>query len=236
MNHSFSVVIATRFTIEKAILIENLAFWINKNIANKTNFKDGHYWTFNSAEAFAELFPYMSSSSISRWLRELENDGVIKSGKYNKLKYDKTKWYTIIDKDILIHYTLTQNEQSITQPDSSESQAEQPIPDINTDVTTDVNLTTTIPKEYGVDIELDTTVSVEFYLKELAHWWNCNEVDNNGISHNKIHRAIYPNDDSEAHYKTVTDTLQRVVKSIKKSDNPKLMKFPLRYLKKCLNR
>ena len=96
MNHSFNVEIATLLnSVEKAILIENIAFWILKNKSSKKNFYDGHYWTYNSAEGFKELFPYWSRKKIQNKLKELENDGFLKVGCYNKSAYDRTKWYTI---------------------------------------------------------------------------------------------------------------------------------------------
>lgn len=147
--HAFSVEDAKTYGIEKAILLYNMRFWLNKNVANDSNIHDGYYWTFNTAKAFAKLFPYMNEKSISRWLLELEKDGVIMSSKdYNKHKYDKTKWYTIPSE-----YAISQNEDSIYQNEQSKSQidtrmsqfatsnshVEQPIPYINTDVNSNVN-------------------------------------------------------------------------------------------------
>ena len=101
-DHHFNVEEATKYGIEKAILLHNIRFWLQKNKANKNN-KHRHfngniyYWTYNSREAFGELFPYFVPRNISRWLLELEKDGVLLSGNFNKSKYDRTKWYTIKD-------------------------------------------------------------------------------------------------------------------------------------------
>jgi len=135
MEHSFCIEDATNLSIEKAIILKNLRFWLDKNKANRKNAADGHYWTYNSSKAFAELFPYMKEKSISRWLKELEEDGLIKSGSYNKSAYDRTKWYTIP-----AEYAISQNEESIPQNEKTKDQNEksipqneEPIPDINTD-------------------------------------------------------------------------------------------------------
>lgn len=95
MEHHFNVEEAKKYGIEAAILIYNIRFWILKNKANKTNFINGKYWTFNSAKAFSELFPYMSSQKIARELRKLEYLGLIESDVLSENKYDKTKWYTL---------------------------------------------------------------------------------------------------------------------------------------------
>lgn len=95
MNHSFDVSIATEHGVNSAILIENLRFWIAKNAANKKHFHDSRTWTYNSAKAFAELFPYMSEDNIQRTLKKLEDRGVVLSGNYNLNPYDRTKWYSL---------------------------------------------------------------------------------------------------------------------------------------------
>lgn len=142
-EHHFCIEDAEKYGIEKAILLYNIDFWLKTNKANKKNKREfggkEYYWTFNSASSFKELFPYMKVSSISRWLKELEDNGALISGKFNKLGYDKTKWYTT--KDYVIEKSVSQNEQSIAQN-------EQPIPDnkhkiINTDILPPVVVVTT---------------------------------------------------------------------------------------------
>ena len=132
LNHSFNVDVALDYGVEAAILIENLAFWINKNKANNNNFYDGRYWTYNSAKAFVELFPYWSSTKIQRLLAHLETEGVIISGNYNKLAYDRTKWYSIVDEAILQKYTFHS-----AKMNNGLCKTAQPIPDINTNINTD---------------------------------------------------------------------------------------------------
>ena len=127
-EHHFCIEDAEKYGVEKAILIYNLDFWLNKNKANKKNIKvkDGkeYYWTFNSASAFKVLFPYLKEGSIARWLKELEEEGVIISDSFNKKKYDRTKWYTL--KEYEIKKTISQNGEWT-------SQNEAPIPDIKPD-------------------------------------------------------------------------------------------------------
>ena len=102
MNHSFNVEIATKYGILEAVLMEHLNFWIAKNKANDVNFYDGYYWTYNSTKALAELFPYVSKSTISRVLHHLEDEGLILSGNYNKSAYDRTMWYALTEKGVLV--------------------------------------------------------------------------------------------------------------------------------------
>jgi hypothetical protein len=108
-HHSFSVDEAIRYGIEKALIINNLRYWLRKNKANDQNHKFGYYWTYNSTKAFAKLFPYMNEKSISRWLNELEKDEIILSGNFNRMKTDRTKWFTLREPEFC---TIPQNEKS----------------------------------------------------------------------------------------------------------------------------
>jgi len=126
-THFFEVKDAKKYGVNKAILLYNIRYWLEKNKANRSNIKKHkdkqYYWTYNSAQAFSKLFPYMARSSINRWLKELEKDGIIISSQFNKAKYDKTKWYTL--PEYQTNRTIAQNKQSVEQN-------EQPIPNINT--------------------------------------------------------------------------------------------------------
>jgi hypothetical protein len=97
ISHTFNVGHAVRFGIHEAIIMANLAFWIRKNKANKKSFKDGRYWTYNSAKAFSELFPYLSVHQVRRALDKLESEGVIIKANHNQSSYDRTTWFAFTD-------------------------------------------------------------------------------------------------------------------------------------------
>ena len=106
----FNVQDAIDYGVEKAVILYHIRFWLEHNRANNTNFHDGNWWTYNSAEAFATLLPYLKSSKIARLLRELEKDGIILVGNYNKKGYDRTKWYSTP-----CYASLSKNEQCNVQ-------------------------------------------------------------------------------------------------------------------------
>lgn len=126
MEHHFNIDEAVKYGVEKAVLLYNIRFWLEKNKANQTNIKEkdgvSYYWTFNSASAFADLFPYMAVSSIQRWLTELERAGILIVGSFNKRRADRTKWYTMPE-------YATQNEKSIAQNELTITQNEPALPD-----------------------------------------------------------------------------------------------------------
>ncbi|MGL6113523.1 MAG: hypothetical protein ACRC1R_00650 [Cetobacterium sp.] len=147
MNHSFDIDLAKEYGIEAAIILENFAFWIKKNSANNVNFIDGNYWTFNSASALEELFPYMNLKKIQRVLNKLEELNILKSDNHNSKKYDRTKWYCIVDKSILERYKIPTNLDKCSldkmsnakdKMSNASTQNVQPIPYVNTDINTDI--------------------------------------------------------------------------------------------------
>ena len=95
--HSFRVDIATKYGIAEAILLGYFYYWIVKNEISDINFYDGHYWTFSTIRELAKKHPYLSVPTIHRILRKLEDEDLILTGNYNKISYDKTKWYTLTE-------------------------------------------------------------------------------------------------------------------------------------------
>lgn len=104
---------AIQYGVDSAILLFHLRYWVSKNQANDKNYRDGMYWTYNSTSAFAKLFPFWTARKIGRILSKLEADGVIVSANYNSKKYDRTKWFTVLDNSIYqncqMHSTKTVN-------------------------------------------------------------------------------------------------------------------------------
>jgi len=161
MNHSFNIDLAKKYGIEESIIIENMAFWLKKNMANNKNFNDGKYWVYNSINAFHLLFPYMAIGKIKRCLSNLEDMGVLASNNYNKVAYDRTKWYSIIDISICQIYTL-----HLSNLTNGLAKYDQPIPIINTDIkTTIINKEKPITKyHYKEDLDLSLHSIFEEFL------------------------------------------------------------------------
>lgn len=107
MEHHFNVEIAKEYGLVESILFYNISYWVVFNKANNIHFYEGRYWTFNSARAYAELFPYLSRSTIQRALNHLKDEELIMDGEFNERSFDRTKWYSLTDKGLM----LVQNEQ-----------------------------------------------------------------------------------------------------------------------------
>lgn len=132
MIHVFDTDVAVKYGVNAAIILQNIGYWIKQNEANETNFYDGRYWTFNSKRAYGELFPYMSKRQIETAFQKLIEDGVIVTGNYNKLAYDRTLWYALTQKGkSILHF----GEMEEPKTANGTPQNGEPIPDINPNVT-----------------------------------------------------------------------------------------------------
>lgn len=120
-------------------MLWNLDFWIQKNKSNGRHFYDGRWWTYNSAKAFTELFPFWTAKQVTRILGKLEDEGVIISGNYNTSAYDRTKWYAI-DYEIYEGKSKTQSgENHLPVWANGNAGTGEPIPDNNPNINPDGN-------------------------------------------------------------------------------------------------
>lgn len=185
MQYIFDIDDAVDYGVDEAIMLYNFKFWINKNIANSKNYFDGRYWTYNSINAFSKLFPFWSKKQIIRILNSLIKKGVLITGNYNKIGYDRTKWYALMDESILLN---SQNE--LTKRANGIDQTVEPIPDNKPDVNTDEYRTT----EYFINKLLEEIKPPTYKNRKpnidkwIIHIKRLNEVD--GIKYSDIIKVI----------------------------------------------
>lgn len=123
-KHVLDINIAQLVGANAALILENLAYWCEHNAANNANLHDGHYWTYNSTKAFAELFPYMTVNVIRIAIKKLKDADLILTGNYNKSAYDRTMWYTLTEKAETILGVTTHSD----DPGQEETATETPAP------------------------------------------------------------------------------------------------------------
>jgi len=84
--------LATKIGLNKSIFLQQLHYWLNKS----KNIKDGKKWVYNTYADWKENnFPFWSESTIGRIVRELEEDHLIISKKFQEEDWDQTKWYSL---------------------------------------------------------------------------------------------------------------------------------------------
>lgn len=78
-------------SVDKAIILQQIHYWITRS----SNVKDNYKWVYNSVSEWHKQFPWLSEKTVQRYLKDLENHGLLITGNYNKAKFDRTKWYRI---------------------------------------------------------------------------------------------------------------------------------------------
>jgi hypothetical protein len=139
MEYSFNIYFAEEYGVNEAIMIKNLSYWITVNKANNKNYYDGHYWTYNSRKALAEIFSFWTETQIKTILKNLIAKGVLIKGNYNKMKYDQTSWYAFVDEEKFLKKPKNDNKSlgqiypmERTEVSNELDRNNQPIPDNNT--------------------------------------------------------------------------------------------------------
>lgn len=77
--------------LNQAIIIQQVHYWLLKS----PHIKDGKRWIYNTYKDWKQQFPFWSEKTIMRTFLALEKEGYVVSANYNRMKVDKTKWYSI---------------------------------------------------------------------------------------------------------------------------------------------
>lgn len=133
MTHYFVIDFCERYGINAnaAILLSNICYWcaLNKKNQNKKNYINGRYWMYNSLEAFAAQYPYMSINQIRYALNILKKTGAVDCANHNPNEFDRTLWYSPSEEAMRIYlysYDRDKGENCQDKNDNNESEKEIP--------------------------------------------------------------------------------------------------------------
>lgn len=99
-QHSFDVSVAVKVGVPGAVILHHLLWWIEKNAADERHLHDGRFWTYSSAKALCQIFPYYSQKQIYSALDKLVASGYLMKGNFNDYCFDRTTWYALTDAGI----------------------------------------------------------------------------------------------------------------------------------------
>ncbi|ALY08108.1 hypothetical protein BhaS171_00052 [Bacillus phage vB_BhaS-171] len=99
--------LAEKIGLNESIVLQQLHYWL----MDSKNFRDGEKWVYNTYKDWQKQFPFWSEKTIRRTITKLENEGLILTGNYNKMKIDQTKWYRI-DYNKIVSSPCGQNDQT----------------------------------------------------------------------------------------------------------------------------
>lgn len=97
--------LAAALGLEEALIIQQVHYWLRKS----EHLADGHRWVWNTHEDWHKQFPFLGVDALQKLFTRLERPFVpgkrdhrvargpllIASSAYNKLKFDRTKWYRL---------------------------------------------------------------------------------------------------------------------------------------------
>lgn len=89
--------LAQAIGLNEAIVLQQIHYWIAGNQERKSeqHFRDGKWWTYNTAEEWAKQFPWWSVSTVKRTLLSLRRQGLIEVDSLCSDQCDRTNWYTV---------------------------------------------------------------------------------------------------------------------------------------------
>ena len=176
VNRYFDIEVARELGTDEAIILYNIQFWIELNAKNKSqeHFKENKYWTYNSSDAFTEVFTWLSAKQIWIRIKKLVKAGYLEEGNFNKRFGDRTKWYALTSKSDQMGITISQNGNTeFPKWDDRFSQMGRPLPDINPDTKPDIQKSFKKNPEIGNKsflLALD-----EETVSDFAVTFNCSE-------------------------------------------------------------
>lgn len=129
-SYSFDKEIAKECGVHSAILLNNIIHWVNENRIANINYHNGKYWTFNTVKKLSEIYGFLSEKQIRTAMNKLADKQYIEIDNFNKMKYDKTLWYTV-------GANCPNGNIELPKLENGSAQMGEPIPNINTNINTD---------------------------------------------------------------------------------------------------
>lgn len=88
--------LAVKIGLNESIILQQIHYWLEINRKVNRHFLDNRYWAYNTYVEWQKQFPFFSVSTIKRAIYNLEKFKlIVTTDKYNEMKIDKTKWYSI---------------------------------------------------------------------------------------------------------------------------------------------
>ncbi len=122
--------------LNQAIVLQQLNYWLHSRSAKKIN---GKVWVYNRIKDWNEQFPFWSKNTVQRTLDSLEKDHFVITGNFNKYKFDRTKWYSIDQVELVNRMTQFGVKGEPNLGSSQLPNLGNPIPDTNQDTNSDTS-------------------------------------------------------------------------------------------------
>lgn len=95
-EHHFSPDLADQYGVDVAIILHEIAYYVDYNRRNGVNFHEGRWWMFNTLKSFCESHTYWTKNQVEYLLRKCKEKGLILTGHFHE-GGNRTTWYTLSD-------------------------------------------------------------------------------------------------------------------------------------------
>ncbi|MGO1372466.1 MAG: hypothetical protein ACTHVE_11540 [Senegalia sp. (in: firmicutes)] len=121
--------------LNEAMVIQQIHYWLEVNKSKNINYHEDKHWTYNSMSNWHKQFPFWSIETVKRTFKSLRDKNLLLTGNFNKLKIDRTIWYTINYPELekIMGITKEQNEKCQNEP-MENSKMNSPLPEISTEI------------------------------------------------------------------------------------------------------
>lgn len=94
----FDSEIAKLVGVNAAIIYERIRYFCEdaKNKNDHYKFHEGRFWTYSSSEGWSDMLPFLSAKQANAAISLLIEKKLISASNFNKNKYDRTRWFTIL--------------------------------------------------------------------------------------------------------------------------------------------
>ena len=168
--------LAANIGLNEAILVQQIHYWLQRSKHNH----DGQKWIYNTHESWLEQFPFWSKATLKRVITSLKSQGIINTGNFNRMKMDRTVWYTIN----YSHAVCSGISESQPEPTKdTERQADQPLgqsepmlgsdcTDVDASLTSShkLNMTSPIPETPETTTETTTDIKSKPKTIDIPEW------------------------------------------------------------------
>lgn len=102
--------------LDVAVVMEQVKYWLTRNATKTDCIHDDAVWFYCSIRELTEkYFPYWTPRQLARLMEYMVTVGLLRVGRFNKKRYDRTKWYTVVDARILTEEDYVPERKSITK-------------------------------------------------------------------------------------------------------------------------
>lgn len=132
----------------QAQILTQVDYWTDRT----SNTYAGHKWVYNSINDWHKQFNWVALSTLKRAFTELEKKGLLITGNFNKVKYDRTKWYRVdydkLDKLIIGNAEIVVTYPNAKKPANKPLVQNEPMDKAKMNQSQSVKMNQPIPKDY----------------------------------------------------------------------------------------